>query len=159
RDHSAQEYVHMLREALNQDPRYNSLEFSFDSGGLIRGALNEGKTTPINVRVTGKNLPQTRAIAEAILDRLAEVDGVVDARILQPMDYPQYIIDVDRAKAADLGLNLDDVMKNVIAAMNSSIQFNKRNFWIDPISHNQYFVGVQYPEQDIKSIDTLLNVP
>src|SRR5262249_25379787 len=106
RDHSAQEYVHMLREALNQDPRYNSLEFSFDSGGLIRGALNEGKSTPINVRITGKNLPQTRAIAEAILDRVSEVDGVVDARILQRLDYPQYIIDVDRAKAADLGLNL-----------------------------------------------------
>ena len=41
----------------------------------------------------------------------------------------------------------------------SSIQFNKRNFWIDPLTHNQYFVGVQYPEQDIKSIQTLLDIP
>jgi len=50
-------------------------------------------------------------------------------------------------------------MKNVIAAFNSSIQFNKRNFWIDPIGGNQYFVGVQYPEADIKSIDTLMKYP
>ena len=72
---------------------------------------------------------------------------------------PQYIIDVDRAKVADLGLNQADVMKNVVAALNSSIQFNKKNFWIDPVSHNQYFVGVQYFEEDIDSIETLLDVP
>ncbi len=69
------------------------------------------------------------------------------------------MINVDRTKAADLGLNQDDVMKNVVAALNSSIQFNKRNFWIDPISQNQYYVGVQYPEKDIKSIETLLDIP
>src|SRR5262249_14337728 len=38
-------------------------------------------------------------------------------------------------------------------------QFNKKNFWIDPVSHNQYYVGVQYPEQDIQSIETILDVP
>src|SRR5207302_2402720 len=64
-----------------------------------------------------------------------------------------------RAKAADLGLTQEDVMKNVIAAFNSSIQFNKKNFWIDPLTHNQHFVGVSYPEGDIKSIETLLNIP
>ena len=50
-------------------------------------------------------------------------------------------------------------MKNVVAALNSSIQFNKKNFWIDPVSKNQYFVGVQYPEEDIESVETLLDVP
>ena len=50
-------------------------------------------------------------------------------------------------------------MKNVVAATNSSITFNKKNFWIDPISHNQYFVGVQYPEQDFESIDDVLEYP
>ena len=50
-------------------------------------------------------------------------------------------------------------MKNVVAAFNSTIQFNKKNFWIDPVGGNQYFVGVQYPEEDIKSIETLLEHP
>src|SRR6185295_6086352 len=36
---------------------------------------------------------------------------------------------------------------------------NKRNFSIDPVSHNQYYVGVQYPEKEIQSIDTVLDVP
>jgi len=28
---------------------------AFDSGGMIRGAMNEGKSTPMNIRITGKN--------------------------------------------------------------------------------------------------------
>ena len=50
-------------------------------------------------------------------------------------------------------------MQNVVAAMNSSIQFNKKNFWIDPVSHNQYFVGVSYRPEDIESVETLLDIP
>ena len=84
---------------------------------------------------------------------------MVDARIIQRLDYPQYLIKVDRAKSAQLGLTQADVMKAIIAALNSSIQFNKHNFWIDPKSKNQYFVGVSYPEEDIKSIETLLDIP
>ncbi|WP_406698267.1 efflux RND transporter permease subunit [Singulisphaera sp. Ch08] len=159
RSRSAQEYVHLIRQDLKSDSRFRNLEFAFDAGGLVRGAMNEGKSTPINVRVTGKNPSQAHAVARRIQDKVRRINGVVDTRILQRLDYPEYIINVDRAKAADLGLTQIDVMKNVVAAFNSSIQFNKKNFWIDPIGGNQYFVGVQYPEKEIQSIQTLLNIP
>ncbi|QEH33369.1 Multidrug resistance protein MdtC [Aquisphaera giovannonii] len=159
RARSAQEYVHELRTGFAADPDFADLEFAFDAGGMIRSAMNEGKSSPINVRISGKDTAQCRRVGEAIKARVASVPGVVDARILQRLDYPEYIIDVDRAKAADLGLNQAEVMKNVVAALNSSIQFHKRNFWIDPVSKNQYFVGVQYSEEDIDSVDTLLDVP
>src|SRR5262249_43293408 len=97
-------------------------------------------------------------VAEAVKEEVEKVNGVVDCRILQRLNYPEYVVDVDQAKAADLGLTQSDVMMNLIASLNSSIQYNKRNFWIDPVSHNQYYVGVQYPEEDIRSVDTLLDV-
>jgi len=159
RTKSAQEYVHVIRTAVAKDSRFRDMDFAFDSGGLVRSAMNEGKSTPINIRVTGKNSGKARAVAELIRDKVVKIDGIVDARIIQRLDYPEFIIDVDRAKAADLGLSQEDVMKNVVAAFNSSIQFNKKNFWIDPKGGNQYFVGVQYPENDIKSVETLLNIP
>jgi multidrug efflux pump subunit AcrB len=159
REHSAQEYVQKLRAGLAGDSRFRDLEFAFDAGGMIRSAMNEGKSSPINVRLSAKNIPQARSIAEAIKAEVTRIDGVVDARIIQRLDYPEYIIDVDRAKVADLGLNQAEVMKNVVAALNSSIQFYKKNFWIDPVSKNQYFVGVQYFEEDIDSVETLLDVP
>ncbi len=159
REHSAQEYVEILRQGFAQNTEFSDLEFAFDAGGMIRGAMNEGKSTPINVRILGKNLESAHTIAEAMQAKVRAIDGVVDCRVMQRLDYPEYIIEVDRAKAADLGLDQSDVMKNVVAAFNSSIQFNKHNFWIDPVTHNQYFVGVQYPEQDIKSVQTLLDIP
>ena len=159
REHSAQEYVEILREGFANNSEFSELEFAFDAGGMIRGAMNEGKSTPINIRILGKNLESAHKIAEAMQAEVRKIEGVVDCRIMQRLDYPEYIVEVDRAKAADLGLDQSDVMRNVVAAFNSSIQFNKRNFWIDPLTHNQYFVGVQYPEQDIKSVQTLLDIP
>jgi multidrug efflux pump subunit AcrB len=157
RERSAQEYVEVLRQQLNR--QFPELEFAFDAGGMIRGAMNEGKSTPLNVRVRGQDTAKTREVAVAIQAEVTKIPGVVDARIIQRLDYPEFVLDVDRTKAADLGLSQADVMKNVVAAFNSSISFNKKNFWFDPVSHNQYFVGVQYPEGDIESIDTLMNIP
>jgi multidrug efflux pump subunit AcrB len=157
REKSAQQYVEILREQLNR--QFPELEFAFDAGGMIRGAMNEGKSTPLNVRVRGKDVGKAREVAAAIQREVTKVPGVVDARIIQRLDYPEFVLDVDRKKAAELGLSQADVMQNVVAAFNSSIAFNKKNFWFDPISHNQYYVGVQYPEGDIESIETLMNIP
>ena len=159
RELSAQQYVEKVRTALAKDGGFGDLEFAFDAGGMIRGALNEGKSTPINIQVTGKNMAKAAAVASAIRDKVAKVDGVVDARVIQRLNYPEYVVNVDRTKAADLGLNQEDVMQNVVASLNSSITFNKKNFWIDSVSHNQYFVGVQYPEKDITSLETMLDIP
>ena len=159
RARSAQECVHLLRTAFAADTTFADLEFAFDAGGMIRSALNEGASTPINVRVTGKDKAKARRVAERILADVRPIPGVVDARIVQRLDYPQYVLEVDQAKASAVGLTQEDVMRNVVSAFNSSVQFNKKNFWIDPKSFNNYFVGVQYPEGDIKDLDTLLDVP
>ena len=158
RTKSAQEHVDILRRTFAGDSQFNDLEFAFDAGGMITAAMNEGSSTPINCRITAKNLKKARKVAEHILDDIRGIDGVVDPRIIQRLDYPEYVIQVNRSKAADLGFNQTEVMRNVVAALNSSVQFNKRNFWIDPVSHNQYYVGVQYPEADIRSLDSLLDV-
>ncbi|MSQ97333.1 MAG: efflux RND transporter permease subunit [Gemmataceae bacterium] len=158
RHHSAQEYVHQLREGLARAYDPNEIEFSFDAGGMIRAAMNDGRSSPINIQITTKNAKTTYPIVQAIQKAAQTIPGVVDCRILQRMDYPQYVIDVDQAKAASLGLNQLDVMKNVIATLNSSIQFHKKNYWIDPITNNLYYVGVSYTEADIESLDTLLDV-
>ena len=159
RKFSAQQFVAKLRKIFQNDKRFSDMEFAFDAGGMVRAAMNEGKSTPINIRVTGKNQQMAHAVATALKQRVQQVNGVVNARVIQRLNYPQYTINVDRAKAAVLGLTQMDIMRTVVAAANSSIQFNKHNFWIDTKTHNQYFVGVQYREKDIVSIQTLLDIP
>ena len=159
RQYTAEHHIARIREKVGKDERFSQFEFGFDSGGMIRSALNEGKSNPIRIRVIGKQQKVAYDIATAIKQEITKINGVVDARILQRLNYPQFMITVDRAKAADLGLSQENVMRNVVAAANSSISFNKRNFWIDPVSYNQYYVGVMYPEQDFQSMEDLLDIP
>ncbi len=159
RKKSAQEYVAELRKGFAANSEFSNLEFAFDAGGMVRSAMNEGKSTPISVRVVAKDQKIAHRVASMIQSDVQKIEGVVDARVIQRLDYPEFLIDVDRAKSAQLGLTQSDVMKEIIAALNSSIQFDKHNFWIDPVSKNQYYVGVSYPEKDIKSIDTVLDIP
>src|SRR5262249_15012925 len=111
RQRSAQECVQRLRQHFTTADEFSDLEFAFDAGGMIRGAMNEGKSTPLNVRITGKDLESAHRVAEAIRDEVRKVDGVVDCHILQRLDYPEYVVDVDQAKAASLGLTQLDVMR------------------------------------------------
>ena len=159
RQYSAEHHIAKIRAEFAKEERFSQFEFGFDSGGMIRSALNEGKSNPIRIRVIGKQQKLAHEIASSIKQEISRIDGVVDARILQRLNYPQFVITVDRQKSADLGLTQEDVMRNVVAAANSSISFNKKNFWIDPVSYNQYFVGVMYPEQDFQSMEDLLDIP
>ncbi len=159
RSRSSQDYIRILRDGFHNDSRLRLLDFTFDSGGLVRGALNEGKSTPINIQLTGNDQKTLFRVAEAIREDVAGINGVVDARIQERLDAPELVIETDKAKAAQLGLNQADIMQSVIGATNSSITFNKRIFWIDPVSHNQYFAGVQYPEANLRSITDVMNIP
>jgi multidrug efflux pump subunit AcrB len=158
RHRSSQEWIRILRAGLAKNSKFAQLEFSFDSGGLVRGALNEGKSSPINIQLLGKNQDVLFKMADQIKAAVEGIDGIVDARVLERPDAPELNINVDRAKAAQSGLTQDEIMKNVIAATNSSITYNKKNFWIAP-NGMQYFVGVQYPELIIEKDEDILNIP
>ena len=57
---------------------FAQLEFSFDSGGLVRGALNEGKSSPINIQLVGKNQDVLFRLADKIKEAVKDVDGIVE---------------------------------------------------------------------------------
>ena len=84
--------------------------------------------------------------------------GITDAFVEQELNYPAIHIDVDRTKAAYVGLTSDEVIKNIITAMNSSVLFSP-NFWDDPVSGNNYFIGAMYPEREITSRQLIENIP
>jgi CzcA family heavy metal efflux pump len=156
RDRSAQEYASILREELPQ--RFPHVEFSAHTGGIVTAALNFGLPSPINIQVNGNDLHVARGFAERIQQAVAAVPGAVDVRIQQRLDYPAIKINVDRLKTAHLGLTPTQVVRNVVTSLNSSINFDPA-FWIDESNGNHYFLGAQYPERLIESIDTLRNIP
>jgi multidrug efflux pump subunit AcrB len=150
------DYVNQLREELPK--RFPGVEFAFDTGGMLTAALNMGEPAPIHVQVSGSNLDTSHQIATLIMRETLQVPGATDVRIAQRMDYPIIDLEIDRVKAALAGVTVEDVMKNLVTATNSSIGFDPA-FWLDPNNGNHYFIGAQYPEVDLVSIDTLRSIP
>ena len=149
------EYVQRLRPKLNEE--FPGVEFAFDTGGMMTAALNSGLPSPINIQVQGFDLLTGEEIAQHIARIASGVPGARDVRVAQRMDYPQIDVQVDRVKAAQLGITQEDVIKNIVTATNSSVNFEP-SFWIAP-NGNHYFIGAQYREQDITSLETLKNIP
>ncbi len=149
-------YVDELRKKLPQ--QFPGTEFNFDTGGMLSAALNGGLPSPINIQIEGNKLEVAHDIAEKIKRFAETVSGAVDARIQQRLDAPQINIDVDRVKAAQVGLTQEEIVKNIVTALNSSTNFAP-SFWIDEKNGNHYFIGAQYRENDIQSINTVLDIP
>lgn len=158
RTKSSQDYAALLRRRFADNPDFADLRVSFDTGGMVSAALNYGASSPIDVQVEGGGLRDGLALAQKIRDRVAGVAGAADVRIQQRLDAQQRVIEVDRQKAADAGLDVADVMKQVATALNSSVSIN-RNFWIDTKTGNQYFVAVQYREKHCQTLADVLNIP
>ncbi|MBI2202069.1 MAG: efflux RND transporter permease subunit, partial [Armatimonadetes bacterium] len=156
RARSSQEYAEALRPALNR--RFPGVEFAVDTGGMITAALNFGLPSPINIQVEGRRLEVSYPIAEEVRRRVAAIPGAVDVRIQQRQDFPQIKINVDRIKAAYLGLTNEEVVKNIVTALNSSVNFAP-SFWFDHRNGNHYFLGAQYSEEAIRDLETLKNIP
>lgn len=152
----AVKYSEILRNRLRD--RFPGIGFAFDTGGMLTAALNFGLPSPINIQVAGSRLETSYEIADAIVKEVKKVRGTADIRIAQPLDYPAIDIEVDRVKAAYLNITQEDVVKNIVTSLNSSINFDPA-FWIDHRNGNHYFIGAQYLEDDINSIKTLENIP
>ena len=150
------QYVDELRQNLPRE--FPGTEFNFDTGGMLSAALNFGLPSPIDIQVEGNKLEVAHEVAEKIKRFAQGVPGAVDVRIEQRLDAPQMNVEVDRVKAAQVGLSQDTIVKNIVTAFNSSINFAP-SFWVDQNNGNHYFVGAQYREEDIKSLETAQDVP
>jgi len=131
---------------------------SFEPGDLVDQVLNFGSNNPIEIAVIGRNFVQTRKIAEQLTQKLNAVEYLRDAQIATPLDYPGVKIDIDRVKAGQLGLTVDQVSKSTVAATSSS-RFTQPNYWLDKGTGTAYQVQVEYPQYRMNSIDQLELVP
>jgi multidrug efflux pump subunit AcrB len=154
--HPTAGYVRTLRRALTDE--FPSTTFSFLSADIVSQILNFGLPAPIDIQVSGFNIDANRGYADALLRKVRRVPGIVDARIQQAFDYPQLNVDVDRSKAALLGLTERDVSGNMLISLSGSFQ-TAPSFWIDPASGTQYNVAAQTPQFRMNTLQDLAGTP
>jgi hydrophobic/amphiphilic exporter-1 (mainly G- bacteria), HAE1 family len=157
-EHKVNSYVYMaiVRDRLARE--LPELRTYFQSGGLVDAVLNQGVPAPIDVQVSGADLNTDNQIAQSLVQQVRVLPGVSDVYIPQDMDYPALQVDVNRARASELGLDPREVVDNLITSLTSNAMIAP-SYWVDPRNGNNYFVTVQYPENQVKSIDDLKAMP
>src|SRR5256884_506587 len=149
-------YVRLLRSKLRA--LYPSTSFAFLPADMVSQILNFGLPAPIDVQVSGLNVAANRAHAQALLARLHGIPGVDDLRIQQALDYPQLNVEVDRSKAALLGLSETGVASDLLVSLSGSSQ-TTLSFWIDPKSGTQHAIAAQTPQFRLASRRDLATTP
>ena len=157
-DHKTDSYTYMalVRDRIQRE--IPELRTYFQSGGLVDAVLNQGAPAPIDVQVSGTDLNADERISQDLARQFKTVPGVSDVFIPQDMDYPSLRVNVDRARASELGLSPDEVIRNVITSLTSNAMIAP-SYWVDPRSGNNYLVTVQYPENQVRTIEDLKAMP
>jgi CzcA family heavy metal efflux pump len=148
-------YVKRVRSRLQN--LFPDLTFFFQSADIVTQILNFGLPSPIDVQVQGYN-PANYEIARGLRRRLATIPGTVDVHMHQVVNAPDLHLDIDRVRAAQFGLNQQDVASSIYISLSSSAAVQP-NFWLDPKMGITYAVAAQTPQYRVDSINALQNTP
>ena len=157
-DHRIGSYEYMARVRAAIARELPQLTAYFQSGGMVDAVLNQGLPAPIDVQVSGSNIERVYEAASRVAASIRKLPGVSDVYIPQDINYPSLRLDVDRERAAELGLNQREVVNNVITALTSN-QMIAPSYWVDPKSGNDYMLTVQYPENQVRTLLDLRAIP
>lgn len=149
-------FVESLREGLPRE--FPGTTFSFLPADIVTQILNFGLPAPIDVQVVGGNEEGNRAYADMLLKRISHVTGIADPRIQQAFNAPTLKVDLDRSRAADVGVSERDAATSMQDTLSGSIQ-TAPTFWLNPKNGVSYPIVVQMPQYDIDTIGKLNSIP
>src|SRR5206468_2677720 len=129
-----------LRETLPRE--FPGVTFFFQPADIVSQILNFGLPAPIDVQVTGYNQQATHEIALEVAARMGRIPGAVDVHLHQVVNTPSLQVNVDRSRAAELGLTQRDVANSMLVSLSSSAVVSP-NYWSDPRSGINYIAAVQ----------------
>jgi multidrug efflux pump subunit AcrB len=148
-----------LKESLRQSisKNYPTVKISFEPIELTEKIMAQGASTPVEVRVSGKNMEQIKDYSEKLVNKMKTISFLRDVQIAQPLNFPTLNITIDRQKLALMGLSLENVARSITAATSSS-RYTSKNFWLDDKTSYTYQTQVQVPEYIMNSIEELQTI-
>ena len=150
------DYVKKLRQAL--PAAFPEDIFYFQPADIATQILNFGIPTQIDVRTVGYDRTRNLAVAKDLRRRMAAIPGLVDVHLQQELDGPDFLANIDRARATQFGLTASGIANDINISLSSSEQVTP-NFWTDPTSGIPYYLAVQTPQYLADSLNDIKNTP
>jgi multidrug efflux pump subunit AcrB len=153
---STRDYEVMLRKVLRD--KFPDFVFFFQPANITTQILNFGLPAPIDVQVAGRDPQAGYNMAQKLAGRIARIPGAVDVHVHQVIDQPEIRLNVDRTKAAQLGLTERDITSNMLISLSGNGTVAP-NYWVNWANGVNYNIGVQTPQYRVNSLDALLRTP
>jgi multidrug efflux pump subunit AcrB len=149
-------YRKQLRTTLEHD--FPGVTFYFQTADIVSQVLNFGLPAPIDIQIQDQNFVRSYEVGQRLLQLVRRIPGVVDPRITQILDFPTLQIEVDRQRAARLGIAQRDVANNMLASLSGSSSISP-TYYLNPQNGVNYTVAVTTSVDLLKSVDDILNFP
>lgn len=150
-------YVRELRAKLNRE--LPDCSFFTQPSDITSQILNFGLPAPIDVQISGRSsVTENYTIAQELASQIAKIPGAVDVHVHQMMNAPSFRVNVNRARAAELGLTQSNIASNMLIPLTGSGQAAS-NYWIEPKTGVQYLVATQAPQYKINSLEDVAQIP
>ncbi len=143
RPKSSDEYSNEVRRAIAG--KFPGVLTFIQTGGLEHAVVNFGSSAAIDIQLLGYDQTVGQQLAQQISSLVGAIPGTADVQITPRGQTPEFNVDVDNEKAAQLGLN----PTNVANAVNTAIAGNvsTASQFIDPVTGNEYNMVVQLQSQ------------
>jgi multidrug efflux pump subunit AcrB len=149
-------YMRAIRATLKHD--FPGVESYFEPADITNQVLSFGLSAPIDVQVSGPKLGADYAVASQLAYAMQQIPGIADLRIAEPINYPAFKLDVDRAKALEMGITEENVASSLLTSLSGNSLLSP-NFWLDPTNGVSYQVVSQTPYHEVNSIQAIANTP
>jgi multidrug efflux pump subunit AcrB len=152
--------IENLKEELRKSVKNNIPDalLSFEPADLVDQVMSLGTNNPIEIVVQGKNIAQSRELADKLKQSLNNIAYLRDVQIAQPLDYPTIQINYDRVRTGQMNITIDQVGKSVTAGTSSS-RLTQPVYWLEKASGNAYQVQVEYPQMAMNSAEQMDQIP
>jgi multidrug efflux pump subunit AcrB len=154
--HPSLGYIKKIRQTVNE--QMPGVQIYSQAADITSQVLNFGLSAPIDVQFQGRDAYSSYKLAVELLPKVKTIPGAVDVRIPETFDYPTLRVNIDRAKALQLGISENLAAQNLLNSLASSVVVAPNN-WLDWDIGVNYSVAVQTPQHVVNSIDEVLKTP
>jgi len=153
RERNVGQIADALRRRIQEMAGPNSIaEFRISLQDPMSGMITGGEQ-PLSVRILGDDLEAAYDYAQLLRPRVAQIPGTVDIAISLEKGAPEVWADVDRQKAAAMGLNVADVAEAVRTAIFGRVAGKYR------LRGDEYDIRVRLREADRARVEDLGQLP
>ncbi|AHE97720.1 efflux RND transporter permease subunit [Thioalkalivibrio paradoxus] len=151
RDRSSDEIAAALRQAIGQPPGV-TVRVRATGGIFMRGFGRGDDTESLSIEVRGFDRVAMNAVALAFGEAVEDIPGVTDVRVGDDGGRPEFLTRIDRARAADLGVDVRSIAQAIETAIGGSRAGQLRT------GGTETRIWVQVQDAEHRRLDELLNL-